>query len=116
VNWERAVAVYRESPNTYGHEDAQKDRALLKRLLGAIGSQKFLQDSIKDSQAEGYYDVSMGVRHLWERLKDCEDFLRECEERSGDKIAPLAYMTFPGDFHCVPTVAKLQQVLRNKKE
>lgn len=102
----QAVEVYRESPNTFGHEKNDVPRRRLKLLMGAVASQRYLQDSIHDALASGdFEDISPGIRHLWERLKDNEDDLRDAEKEFGEAIAGRPYMTLPGQVHCVPTMA-----------
>ncbi|CCE60783.1 hypothetical protein tf_26 [Pseudomonas phage tf] len=115
-----AVKVYRDSPNTYGHESNDELRRELKTLMGANASQVHLQESIKsalgDSEA-GYVEESLGIRHLWERLKAAEDILRAAEGVYGEKIAALPCMTIPGSVHCVPSIAiQLMKMEANKPE
>lgn len=102
----QAVEVYRDSPNTFGHEENDVPRRELKKLMGATASQRYLQDSIKDALATGEYDeLSRGIRHLWDRLKNNEDVLREAEGKYGAIIASRPYLTIPGNVHSVPTIA-----------
>ena len=101
-----AVRIYRDSPNTFGHESKDAQRRELKKLMGATASQIFLQDAINADLASGEYeDFSLGVRYLWVRLKGVEDVLREAEERYGEKIASRPYKTLPGAVHPVPSIA-----------
>lgn len=101
-----AVKVYRDSPNTFGHETNDVPRRRLKQLMGAVATQRFLQESIADEIASGEYtEESKGIRHLWERLKASEDVLREAEAGFDEKIASLPFKTLPGRVHPVPAIA-----------
>lgn len=101
-----AVKIYRDSPNTFGHESADENRFVLKKLMGATASQRYLQESLVDALSSGDYEEgSMGIRHLWQRLKDNEDVLRDAEAKYGTVIASCEYKTLPGQVHCVPSIA-----------
>lgn len=89
----QAAAVYRESPNTYGHDEKQADRVKLKRIIGLVASQAQLHASIVDSRNQGYFDSSKGMAHLWERLQDIEDELRDLNKAFGNQIDHLPYKT-----------------------
>lgn len=88
-----AARIYRESPNTIGHESVDGPRAILKRMLSLVASQRMLQASIADARAAQYCDESLGVKHLWCRLKDVEDQLRELEAQYGEDIKSKEYFT-----------------------
>lgn len=101
-----AVRVYRDSPNTFGHGENDVPRRRLKELMGAVASQRYLQESIHDALASGdYQDISMGVRHLWVRLKDVEDVLREAENEYQCTVMSRPCLTLPGRVHPVPAIA-----------
>lgn len=87
--------VYRESPNTFGHEENDVPRFLLKRILSLVASQEMLHASIQQGRADGYCDESKGVAHLWERLKEVEDQLRTLEEQNGEVVKSREYFTKP---------------------
>lgn len=112
-----AVKIYRDSPNTFGHESADEKRFVLKKLMGATASQRFLQEALVDAMSFGDYEEgSMGIRHLWQRLKDNEDVLREAEKKYDAVIASLPYKTLPGQVHCVPSIAiQIAKMEANKK-
>lgn len=82
----RGAAIYRDSPNTFGHENTQAQRDLLKKILGLVASQVHLQDSISEHRSEGYYDGSKGLDFLWDRLKNVEDDILKLEEHYGETI------------------------------
>lgn len=106
VTLDQAVAVYRDSPNTFGHEENDGLRRRLKELMGLIASQRYLQDSIADALTSGeYVDISQGIRHLWVRLKDVEDKIRDAEEAYGEKLTSREFKTLPGPVHPVPVMA-----------
>ena len=88
-----AAMVYREAPSTIGHESVDAPRAILKRMLSLVASQRMLQASIVDARAALYCDESLGVKHLWCRLKDVEDQLRELETQYGEAIKSKEYLT-----------------------
>lgn len=89
----KARDVYRDSPNTFGHEEADVDRVLLKRIIGLVASQEMLHASIQDARAQAYYDGSAGMAHLWERLQEVEDQLRALEEKNGEAVKSREYLT-----------------------
>lgn len=91
-----AAAIYRDSPNTFGHEEVDDQRRLLKKVLGLVASQRMLQDSLAAGRSEGYYDASVGMKHLWERLQGVEDDLRSLEKQYGEKLNAREYATNPG--------------------
>lgn len=90
----KAAMIYRESPNTFGHEDVDCPRAILKRMLSLVASQRMLQASIADARTAQYCDESLGVKHLWCRLKEVEDQLRELEAQYGEAIKSKEYLTY----------------------
>ena len=90
----KAAMIYRESPNTLGHEGVDAPRAILKRMLSLVASQRMLQDSINDARAAQYCDEGQGMKHLWCRLKEVEDQLRELEEQYGEAIKSKEYLTY----------------------
>ncbi|AUX83652.1 hypothetical protein FDJ32_gp23 [Pseudomonas phage NV1] len=85
--------IYRETPNTFGHEEVDVQRRELKILIGLVASQEMLQDSIHAARAEAYCDDSKGVAHLWGRLKEVEDKLRQAEEKYGEAVKSREYIT-----------------------
>lgn len=87
------AAIYRDSPNTFGHEQVEGDRKVLKRVLGLVASQRMLQDSISDARSNEYCDASPGMKHLWDRLQETEDALRELEEQHGEAVKSREYLT-----------------------
>lgn len=91
--WLRAARIYRDSPNTIGHEEVQDKRDALKRIISLVTSQVMLQQSIIDARAQQYYDTSGAQKHLWVRLKEIEDQLRELEELNGEAIKSREYFT-----------------------
>ena len=112
-----AVKIYRDSPNTFGHESSDEKRKVLKQLMGATASQRFLQESLKDAMSFGDYEEgSMGIRHLWQRLKDNEDVLRRAEAEYEATIASLPYLTLPGNVHCVPAIALAHMKMEANKQ
>ena len=88
-----ARGIYRDTPNTFGHEEVDVDRRELKVLIGLVASQEMLQDSIHAARAQAYCDESKGMAHLWERLKVVEDQLRTMEEKYGEAVKSREYFT-----------------------
>lgn len=111
-----ARVAYRDSPNTFGHESSDVQRFELKRLLGLVASQEFMQDSLKAAFAVEYCEESQGIRHLWERLKVVEDALRDAEEKYDRSILTRICMTLPGDVHCVPSIASVIAAIKKHTE
>lgn len=105
----QAQIIYRDSPNTFGHERNDVKRFELKRLMGLVASQRFLQESIVDAGFNDFAEISHGIRHLWVRLKDVEDALREAEDRYGCTVMERMCMTLPGKVHPVPSIALMHK-------
>lgn len=110
-----AQRVYRDSPNTFGHESSDVNRFELKRLMGLVASQRFLQEAIVDAGKDDYEEISHGIRHLWTRLKDVEDDLREAENRYDCTVMERVCMTLPGDVHAVPAIALMHMKMEAAK-
>lgn len=89
----QAAAIYRDSPNMLGGEETAADRVKLKRIIGLVASQAQLQASIVDSRNQGYFDSSKGMAHLWERLQDIEDQLRDLNKTFANSVDVLPYRT-----------------------
>lgn len=87
----KAAHVYRDSPNTFGHEEVDMDRRELKKLLGLVASQRMLIDSINDARANLYCDASPGMKHLWDRLFEVESNIKEMENKYGQAIKSVEY-------------------------
>ena len=102
-----AQRVYRDSTNTFGHESSDTTRFELKRLMGLLASQRFLQEAIVDAGFNDFDEISQGIRHLWIRLKDVEDSLREAENRYDCSNMTRICMTLPGNVHPVPGIAMM---------
>lgn len=92
-NFKQAAAIYRDSPNTFGHEESDVQRRQLKEILGLVASQEMLHQSISHGRNDGYYDGSAGMKHLWTRLQEVEDKLRTIEEQHGTTITEKQYLT-----------------------
>ncbi|WZH62433.1 hypothetical protein [Pseudomonas phage vB_Pae_WS1160] len=117
---DKAVAVYRDTPNTFGHQELHAQKMLLKEILGLVASQRHLQDSIEVSKIPeasdspetsygGYCDESVGIRFMWERLKKIEDRLRELEKVYGTFVT-TPYKTLPGNVNAVPSLVLKSQM------
>lgn len=89
----QAASIYRDSPNMLGGEETAADRVKLKRIIGLVASQAQLQASIVDARNQGYFDNSKGMAHLWERLQDIEDELRDLNKVFGNQVDVLPYRT-----------------------
>ncbi|UMO76473.1 hypothetical protein DNAM_470 [Pseudomonas phage BroderSalsa] len=84
-----AAAIYRDTPNTFGHDDVSLRE--LKRLIGLVASQRMLIDSIKDAREQLYCDASPGMKHLWDRLVDVESSIKELENKYGQAVKSVEY-------------------------
>ncbi len=110
-----AQRVYRDSPNTFGHESSDTKRFELKRLMGLVASQRFLQEAIVDAGQNDFEEISQGIRHLWTRLKGVEDSLREAENRYNCTVMERVCMTLPGNVHAVPSIALMHMKMEAAK-
>lgn len=91
-----AHTQYRESPNTFGHEENDVPRQELKRIIGLVASQEQLQRSIQINSEMGMGGNSKGTLFIWERLKEVEDQLRTLEEKHGKEFNSKEYLTDRG--------------------
>lgn len=90
---QQAAAIYRDTPNTFGHEENDVPRAELKRLIGLVASQKQLQDSLKHHAFMGFPEFSGANKFLYERLKIVEKDMREAATKYGVDNLGLPYAT-----------------------
>lgn len=90
---QEAAVIYRDTPNTFGHEENDVPRTELKRLIGLVASQKMLHESLAHHGFMGFEEYSGANKFLYARLKVIEDDLRKVETQYGIGNIGVPYRT-----------------------